>query len=70
MIALQDWLIKAQYAGITDIPYLLNSAPAAIQQFRGAWENEDFSLLIRAVAAISFLEGVMAAHPSLPLEEI
>lgn len=63
MLSIHEWLKKAQHAGITDIPFLLDSAPSELQACRGAWENENFSPLIQAIAAISFLEGATAPLP-------
>jgi len=64
----ENWLALLHQSNIEDIPFLLDSAPEAIQQLRGAWENPNYSIVIQCASAISFLEGVLAAHPSLLLE--
>ncbi|MBC16234.1 MAG: hypothetical protein CL942_04190 [Desulfovibrio sp.] len=64
----ENWLALLHQSDIDDIPQLLDSAPDAIQQFRGAWENHDFSIQIQCVAAICFIEGYLAGHPTLAIE--
>jgi len=64
----ERWLNLLKTKGIQDIPAILDQAPPEIDSLRGAWENPDFSTLIRCAAAVSFLEGVIAAHPTLLLE--
>lgn len=61
----ENWLKLLKDADIADIPSILDAAPEAIQNYRGAWECADFSLQIQCVAAISFLEGFLAGHPTL-----
>jgi len=64
----ENWLHLLENAELKDIPNILDQAPAEIDSLRGAWEDSNFSTLIRCVSAISFLEGVIAAHPTLLLE--
>jgi len=66
--AIEKWLNSLETIELHDIPEILDQAPPEIDSLRGAWENVDFSILIRSAAAVSFLEGVMAAHPTLLLE--
>ena len=67
-MTVENWLSLVQHAETKDIPMLLDLAPDEVQKTRGAWENSDLSAQIQCVAAISFLEGFLAAHPSLFLE--
>lgn len=64
----ENWLNLLDNADLNDIPRILDQAPDEIQSLRGAWENSDFSIIIRCATAISFMEGVLAAHPSLLAE--
>lgn len=68
MDTVKSWLQRLEESDLNDIPLLLDDAPAEIQQLRGAWENPEFSILVQCASAISFLEGILAAHPTMLLE--
>lgn len=66
--AVKNWLQRIENCDLKDIPSLLDDAPEAIQELRGAWENSEMSLLVQGATAVSFLEGFLAAHPALSVE--
>ena len=67
-MTVQNWLELVQHAEMKDIPILLDLAPDQIQKARGAWENSDLSTQIQCIAAVCYMEGFLAGHPTLLLE--